>query len=208
MNKNTIKRRRNMKKRNYGLLIALCIILTCVGLSAQKINAVQSGKIYYVDASVGEDSNDGLSTSTPWKTLSKVRDTEFQPGDKILFKRDEIWAGQLSFIGSGSVEAPIIIDQYGEGLSKPKFIGDESLTETVKIYNQNYIEVNNLDISADYTTERTRKGVHVENSDFGTMKHVYLKNLIFMTCAIIKAIQVITQTRILVVSAMMSQAQK
>src|SRR4030043_1897423 len=35
---------------------------------------------YYVDATNGNDSNNGLSESTPWKTIAKVNASNFNPG--------------------------------------------------------------------------------------------------------------------------------
>jgi hypothetical protein len=35
---------------------------------------------YYVDATNGNDNNDGLSESNAWKTIGKVNSESFQPG--------------------------------------------------------------------------------------------------------------------------------
>ena len=70
---------------------------------------------YYIDATTGNDSNDGISQSTTWKTISKVNNSTFQPGDSILFKRGEIWRGQLLVPSSGISGNPIIFGDYGSG---------------------------------------------------------------------------------------------
>jgi len=44
---------------------------------------------YYVDATNGNDANNGLSPSIPWKTIAKVNTSSFKPGDQILIKRGE-----------------------------------------------------------------------------------------------------------------------
>jgi len=44
---------------------------------------------YYVDATIGNDSNNPTSQLTPWKTIAKVNASRFQPEDQILFKRGE-----------------------------------------------------------------------------------------------------------------------
>ena len=46
---------------------------------------------YYVDFTLGLDTNDGLSPVSAWKTVAKVNATSFQIGDSILFKRGETW---------------------------------------------------------------------------------------------------------------------
>jgi len=77
-------------------------------------------KIYYVDASNGTDTNDGLKESSAWKTLKKVEKSSFLPGDFILFNRGEVWNEQIEFSSSGSEGNPITIGAYGTG-TKPKF---------------------------------------------------------------------------------------
>ena len=50
-----------------------------------------AGTVYYVDATNGNDSNNGRSLGTAWKTLARVNQSSFLPGDSILFKRGEEW---------------------------------------------------------------------------------------------------------------------
>lgn len=71
--------------------------------------------IYYVDATSGNDGNDGLSTDEAWKTLSQVSGFTFGEGDQILLKKGEEWEEQLIFENSGVVGNPIIIGAYGSG---------------------------------------------------------------------------------------------
>jgi len=70
---------------------------------------------HYLDSAKGNDANDGISPATAWKTIAKVNSSKFQPGDVILFRRAEMWREQLNLSSSGSLEAPITIDAYGEG---------------------------------------------------------------------------------------------
>jgi hypothetical protein len=70
---------------------------------------------YYVDATNGNDSNSGLSITNPWKTIAKVNNSKFLPGDNILFKRGEVWREGLLVPSSGSIDKPIIFNSYGYG---------------------------------------------------------------------------------------------
>src|SRR4030042_2084341 len=45
--------------------------------------------IYHVDATNGNDRNNGTSPSTPWKTITKVNASRFYPGNSILIKRGD-----------------------------------------------------------------------------------------------------------------------
>ncbi|HWZ84145.1 MAG TPA: hypothetical protein VNW47_16065 [Terriglobales bacterium] len=70
---------------------------------------------FYVDATSGVDTNDGLSQATAWKTVAKVNGSTFSPGDQILFKRGQVWNESLVPPSSGASGNPIVFDAYGTG---------------------------------------------------------------------------------------------
>jgi len=76
---------------------------------------------YYVDATLGDDSNPGTQTQ-PWKTVSKVNSISFSAGDNIYFKRGEVWRETLTVPSSGSDGNLITFGAYGNG-DKPKITG-------------------------------------------------------------------------------------
>ena len=132
---------------------------------------------YYVDSGGGSDSNSGTSTNLPWASLSKVNGTTFLPGDYILFKAGGIWSGttQLNPKGSGSTNNPVIIDMYGTG-PKP-VINSSSTTGNGVVYlsNQQYWEINNLELTSDANSDGDRRGVYFSGSS-GILNHLYLRN--------------------------------
>jgi hypothetical protein len=73
------------------------------------------GATYYVDATGGSDTSDGLTQGTAWKTIAKVNGATFAAGDQILFKRGEVWNESLVPPSSGASGSPIIFDAYGTG---------------------------------------------------------------------------------------------
>jgi len=83
---------------------------------------------YYVDATNGNDFNNGFSPETAWKTISKVNSMDFKPGDYILFKRGEVWREQLIIPSSGEEGRPITFGAYGEG-KKPKITGADVIRD-------------------------------------------------------------------------------
>src|SRR3989442_269507 len=89
-----------------ALLFAVCILTIVVPIRAAT---------YYVDAERGNDTNSGTSATAAWKTLSRVNQEKFRPGDAVLFRRGQIWREQLNFQASGEAERAITIDAYGEG---------------------------------------------------------------------------------------------
>jgi hypothetical protein len=83
---------------------------------------------YYV-SSTGNDSADGLSSSTAWKTLSKLNSvgSSFNPGDRIFLKRGDVFYGSLIISSSGTEANPIVFGAYGTG-SNPVITGFSSVS--------------------------------------------------------------------------------
>lgn len=161
-------------KKYLSLIIALIFL---GGFIPQSVKAESEiGETYYVDSKDGEDTNDGKSKDNSWKTLDKVNEVIFEPGDKILFKSGEVFSGVLQPKGSGIEGAPIIIDMYG-GDSKPLFIGKEDAKYVVHLNNIEYLELNNLDISANYKSKGERRGIYIYGKDAGTLSHIYINNI-------------------------------
>ncbi len=74
------------------------------------------GTNYYIDATDGDDSNDGLTPATAWQTLSSLTSITFdpQPGDTIFLQRGETWrVDPLQVLFSGLPDAPITFTNYG-----------------------------------------------------------------------------------------------
>ena len=82
------------------------------------------GQTFYVDATNGDDASDGLSPDSPWRSLGRANTATIGPGGRALFKRGEIWRGQL-LPKSGKQEAPVTYGAYGEG-PKPVLLGSTS----------------------------------------------------------------------------------
>lgn len=93
--------------------------------------SIFSQTTYYVSSSQGNDSNSGTSESSPWKTIEKVNDMRFHPGDQILFKKGDIWEEKLglSINYSGTQNNRIVFGAYGNG-PKPEISMGYKLTGT------------------------------------------------------------------------------
>src|SRR5215475_8317772 len=73
---------------------------------------------YYFSSSSGDDnrtSAQAQSSTTPWKTISKLNAifSTLKPGDKIFFKRGDVFYGSIIPNKSGSSGLPITFDAYG-----------------------------------------------------------------------------------------------
>ena len=76
---------------------------------------------YYVDATKGNDQNSGTTPTKAWKSIIKVNGVALLPGDSVLFKRGEVFRGNL-IPKSGSASGSITYGDYGTG-NKPKILG-------------------------------------------------------------------------------------
>ena len=151
-------------------LISLTVLFLCFAGTAFAAD-------YYVAPS-GDDVNPGTSPTQAWKTLTPVNAKTFAPGDRLLFQAGSRYTGQLKPQGSGVTGHPIIIDQYGEG-SKPRFDGAGQVMAAVLLYNVDYWEVNNLEVTNTIADPKPGRlnGVLVHLKDFGSAYHVVLRNL-------------------------------
>lgn len=86
---------------------------------------------YYFSTNTGDDSRtseQAKNPATPWKTISKLNAyfPSLKPGDAVLFKRGEIFAGSITVKKSGIAGEQIIISAYGSG-TKPVINGFSNL---------------------------------------------------------------------------------
>ncbi|WP_222707084.1 carbohydrate binding domain-containing protein [Neolewinella aurantiaca] len=137
---------------------------------------------YYVDATGGNDANDGLSPATAWQSLSKVNASSFSPGSTILLKCGEVWNEQLKPTVSGTAGNINVIDSYGscpDNASKPHIAADGQFHIPVHFYNVAYWEINSLQVSNDTPDNSEYTGAHgilLEINNFGTADHLYVRD--------------------------------
>jgi len=131
--------------------------------------------VYYVDASAGRDTNDGLTPATAWQTLAKVNGTTLQPGNALCFKAGGSWTGQLAPKGSGSAAAPIVVDQFGAG-ARPRIAAGASDLDAVLLFNVQYWELNNLEVTNTKTAPGDYRGICVRGRDVGVLNHIVIRN--------------------------------
>ena len=81
-----------MTRKNI-LLKGLALLAGVFLLSTSTYSAATT---YYVSNS-GNDDNNGTSESTPWKTIAKVNEQAFEPGNTIKYKRGGNYSGEMIF---------------------------------------------------------------------------------------------------------------
>src|ERR1035437_5643412 len=124
--------------------------------------SVSSNNSYYYVANNGNDANSGTSTSSPWKTISKVNSKSFNPGDNILFRRGDTWPEILTPQGSGNASKPITYDAYGSG-NLPIIDGGTINNNCISLIGVNYITIRNFRVQ--YAAVNTNGDIHAQYTD-------------------------------------------
>ncbi len=145
--------------------VLFVILVFCIALS---IYSNCEATIYYIDYVSGLDSNNGTSTSTPWKhspgdtnATGNAASASLVVGDKVIFKGAVVYtipSGHisLSWGGNGDAnESRIIYDgdsgtyvsRWGSGTDKAIIDGNESATAIfLATANKGYITINNFEL--------------------------------------------------------------
>lgn len=161
-------------KKAFAICTVLIFLVTGI-LNVPGNTVLADSNTFYVDNVNGNDQNDGTSPTTAWKSLDKVNSITLQPGESLLFKSGGTWTGQLSPKGSGTEGNHIKIGMYGTG-ARPIIAGG-GVSDTVYFYNQQYIEISDLEIT-NWTSENgVRSGVKFEAKDAGTLNNIVVRNL-------------------------------
>ncbi|QLH26520.1 right-handed parallel beta-helix repeat-containing protein [Streptomyces sp. Rer75] len=144
---------------------------------SMQATASASGTTYYVDSRSGHDDASGTSVRAAWRSLERVGRTTFRPGDRILLKGGGSWKGQLWPKGSGEQNRPITIGRYGPG-PKPRIRGEGQVDDAVRLFNQEYWEIRDLDVSNALPATgtpgenlRDLRGIHVSGDDSRQLDH-------------------------------------
>lgn len=114
-------------------------IVQYVAVSCLLIGHLSTGfgqTTYYV-ASTGNDANTGRSGNDPFQTIAKINTLPLQPGDQVLFRRNDTFRGSLQIRQSGTSGKPIVIDAYGSG-NKPVLAGSVLIRNWTSLGNGNW----------------------------------------------------------------------
>jgi uncharacterized repeat protein (TIGR01451 family) len=144
-----------MMERGLRFLLALSVLAT---LAARPATVSSAGAIYYVSSSGGNDSNNGLSPDTAFKTIAKVNGLALQPGDQVLFKCGDTWRAEMLIVSkSGAASSPITFSSYPAVCAdKPRLDGTQPVTGWT-VYTGN-IYVADLNAGANLANFRSADG--------------------------------------------------
>lgn len=158
----------NFRAAARASLLCLAAMFGVMARSAGESAPVPSPHAYFVDCSAAEP-GDG-SEAHPWNRLATVQEHTFAAGDRIALARGTVCHGAFAPRGSGVEGKPIRLTAYGSG-PRPRIIAAASDRQVLLLFNQEYLQVDSLDLSGASTY-----GVFV-SGDRGVLHHIYLKNL-------------------------------
>ncbi|MGI5373118.1 right-handed parallel beta-helix repeat-containing protein [Streptomyces sp. CA-251387] len=119
-------------------------------------NNARGGRTFYVSPD-GDDSDNGRTPQTAWRTLEHADATRFKPGDELRLKGGARFTGTLS-IGDGDAgdpRKPVVIDSYGKGRATIVAAGSRG----IEVHNTGGVTVRDLVLVGDGASYRTEDGI-------------------------------------------------
>ena len=90
-------------------------------------------KDYFVNSFSGNDSNSGFSEEHAWKSLEKINQFEFKPGDTIFLMPNAEFFGQFKPTVSGKKDAPITLTAFHSDKGLPKIQAEGEFLSLIHI---------------------------------------------------------------------------
>ncbi len=170
-------------KKITAFFLSIVIILTILPTT---VFARSEGTIYYVSIS-GSDENSGTSEDAPWKTLAKLSEQTFNAGDRILFKKGDVFDGRFIAHGKGTQSNPIVVSSYGDENADNPILRTSAEDRVFIIENVDCWTVENLTFSSpdgggiliNATHGKTMQNITVRNCSF---YEIYYKDVPVGNC--------------------------
>jgi hypothetical protein len=154
---------------SYALLVWLALSGCSRWMGPSSVLPSKISPAYYLDCSAVQ--NGSGTKRSPWNSPGAANALTFRPGDRIFVRRATVCDGTLAPLGSGTSNGAIVIDVYGTGV-RPVINGGAN-EEALKLFNQQYWEINNLEL-----TGGRLYGIYISgDTPNSTLSHIYLRNL-------------------------------
>ena len=134
------------------------------------------GEAWHVDSAKGDDRRTGLAPDQAWRTLARLREAPLKPGDMVLLTAGSVWREPLLITQSGTAEAPITVTRTGEG-ARPRIDAGGVAENAVEIRNADNVAISGLEITNSGPGTAIRRGVFVNEADFGIARGIVLRDL-------------------------------
>lgn len=129
-----------------------------------------TARAYYVDPESGKDEYNGRSTSTAWKTITKVNAKTLIAGDTIKFKGGETYSDAVLTVSQSgsSLSVPIVYTSYG---GTKAIISAAANTNGIYAADVQYVTFRNLKITSTFNpysqggvTQNGKAGINLANN--------------------------------------------
>jgi hypothetical protein len=130
---------------------------------------------YYVSPS-GDDTDSGTSPAAAWRTISRVNQATFLPGDSVLFQGGATFTGSLVFgpADAGTPTNPITISSYGDDRAS---INAQHGTG-ISLHDTQGFDIENLNIYGSGLSSNNGFGIYCSNDlQTGTLHHFHIDNV-------------------------------
>jgi hypothetical protein len=108
--------------------------------------AEPTGRTFYLSAT-GDDTGDGLTPATAWRSIARANMAVFTPADRLLLQGGTTFHGALR-LGpreAGHASAPVVVGSYGSGRATISASGASAIT----VYDTGGVEIQNLALIGD-----------------------------------------------------------
>jgi hypothetical protein len=132
---------------------------------------------YHLDAQSGDDSRDGRTPATAWRTIERANAASFKPGDGLLLHAGQAFKGTLRLgpDDAGTPQNPVAVGSFGNGRATI----EAGLGYAVLVENAGGVEVRDLLCVGQDRTKNQGAGVAFINALPGNRKlrHVRIRNV-------------------------------
>ena len=155
-----------MSKLAFSLSVAIVVTTTALCQNT-----------FYVSPS-GSDNASGTTPSEAWKTIDKLNQQTFAPGDQVLFQQGGTFLGMFHLKGSGTQTQPIVVGSFGDPSLPAPTIDGNGFQTALLVYNDSFIKIEQLNITNQASllddNGQTKKlsSFLGENNDWGSGKNV------------------------------------
>ncbi len=139
--------------------------------------ATARAETWHVDSERGDDARSGLTPATAWRSLARLQQAPLQPGDVVLLATGSVWREPLLITRSGTEPAPITIARADGKGSRPRIETGDVAENAVEIRNADNLIVSGLEITNKGVPVAPRRGVFVNQVDFGVARNIVLRDL-------------------------------
>lgn len=161
------------RHRVWGLAVALTLLTgsTVAWAAPAGAEVIATPGSFYLSAD-GNDTSDGQTPSTAWRTLNRANQHLFAPGNKLLLQAGSIFPGMLYLdqADAGDPTRPVVVASYGDGRATIS----SAANSAVFVYNTGGVEIRELNVLGGVGSYQHNGGISFYNDRPGGQKLAHL----------------------------------